>query len=196
MIIHFSLRSTGHPRSYTAPVTQTSMWPRVIQMAWVLTTLAGQEVRSRKYRISAPPGGWREKLPNHYYSEEVTPMAEVLSVFNSDIFESALIVGHHIDLIGKVLAAEYVRAEISAPKKMLKICTKKATRMYLGGEDPYGPNLEQTHRLFFGEGSADAQCNLIDARATAKCFFHLVKKGTLNLPQILESIKTPQKETA
>ena len=56
MYIIFDTETTGLPRNWNAPITDTDNWPRVVQIAWQLHDEMGKLIESKDYLIQ--PDGY------------------------------------------------------------------------------------------------------------------------------------------
>ena len=45
MYLFFDTETTGVPSNYQAPYTAKNVWPRMVQLAWILTDLDGRILR-------------------------------------------------------------------------------------------------------------------------------------------------------
>ena len=48
MYLFFDTETTGLPKLWQAPVTDTDNWPRLVQIAWVLSDTAGKELAKQE----------------------------------------------------------------------------------------------------------------------------------------------------
>ena len=51
MYLIFDTETTGLPRNYNAPISDTSNWPRVVQLAWQLHEADGTLVEQKDFLI-------------------------------------------------------------------------------------------------------------------------------------------------
>ena len=51
MYIIFDTETTGLPRNWNAPITDTDNWPRVIQIAWQVHNDMGELIEHKDYLI-------------------------------------------------------------------------------------------------------------------------------------------------
>ena len=56
MYLFFDTETTGIPKNYKAPVSDIKNWPRLVQIAWLVTDKSGNEVKSAEYIIK--PNGF------------------------------------------------------------------------------------------------------------------------------------------
>ncbi len=51
MYLFFDTETTGLPRNYKAPVSDSNNWPRMVQIAWRLMDEKGGEIDSQDFII-------------------------------------------------------------------------------------------------------------------------------------------------
>lgn len=102
MYIIFDTETTGLPRNWNAPITDTDNWPRVVQIAWQLHDDMGVLLESKDYLIK--PEGYN--IP--YDAEQIhgisTELAEdqgvdlesVLQEFNIALSKAEFVVGQNV----------------------------------------------------------------------------------------------------
>jgi DNA polymerase III epsilon subunit-like protein len=189
MYLFFDTETTGLPRNYKAPVTDTNNWPRMIQIAWVLSNEKGKRIDAQSYIIK--PEGFAipvEASRVHGISteralEEGVPLQQVLQEFNELISEAEYLVAHNISFDEKIVGAELVRNKI--PSQLFnkpRLCTMHASTDYCKIPGRYGykwPRLSELHIKLFGEDFEDAHDAAADISATEKCFWALRDKGII-----------------
>ncbi len=191
MYLIFDTETTGLPRDHRAPLTDTSNWPRLVQIAWQLHKTNGHLLTHQSLIVR--PEGFTipfnaEKV--HGIStalalEEGKPLSEVLNLFLADVKKSSLIVGHNIGFDLNIMGAEFYRSFGYNPLENLKFLdTKDASTDFCaipggkGGKYKW-PTLTELHKKLFGVGFEAAHDAAYDVAATAKCFFGLIKQGII-----------------
>ncbi|MGC6423752.1 MAG: 3'-5' exonuclease [Lentimonas sp.] len=189
MYLFFDTETTGLPKRYDASVKDVDNWPRVIQLAWACYDSNRSLLSDRVDLIK--PDGWtipKEKfwIENGFNQEESTskgiPIKDALFPFINKLESSEYLVAHNMSYDHPVLGAEFVRLNLRAQNKTIKICTKEESTDYCELPGKYGykwPTLSELHIKLFGtdfEGGHDA---LIDVRACARCYFELVDRGVI-----------------
>jgi len=56
MYLIFDTETTGLPRNFNAPITDTSNWPRVVQLAWQLHDELGNVIEHKDFLVK--PNGF------------------------------------------------------------------------------------------------------------------------------------------
>lgn len=183
MYLFFDTETTGFPKSWKAPVTDTDNWPRLVQAAWLLYDQKGEQVSSANYIIK--PDGYSipaeatkiHGITTDQAKQEGVPVAEALQNLQSSLEQSDCLVAHNINFDEKVLGAEFLRAKMpNGLKGKQKICTMKTTADFCGIPGKYGykwPKLEELHEELFDTTFEEAHNAAVDIRATAKCFWEL-----------------------
>jgi DNA polymerase III subunit epsilon len=189
MYLFFDTETTGLPRNYKAPVSDTANWPRMVQIAWQIYDMDGNFVESHDFIIK--PEGFRipaDASKIHGISTERAiaeghDLSEVLNNFNGHLNAADTLVAHNISFDEKILGAEFYRKLIdNRLDRISKICTMKSTSEFCGIPGNYGykwPKLSELHQVLFGTGFKEAHNAAADINATVKCFWKLREKGVL-----------------
>jgi DNA polymerase III epsilon subunit-like protein len=120
------------------PITRLDNWPRVVQLAWILTDFQGRVISEKQFLIR--PGNWRIQpgaLKVHgitlgYAKRHGRPLTEVLQRFALDLLQTDSIVGHNVQFDQKILGAEFVRVGQTNPlQRRHAQCTMKIGARYL-----------------------------------------------------------------
>ncbi|MBA7614616.1 DNA polymerase III PolC-type [subsurface metagenome] len=189
MYLFFDTETTGLPRNWKAPVTDLNNWPRMIQIAWILSDNKGNRVESNDFiikpenykipfEVSKVHGITTEKAIN-----EGQDLETVLKAFNELIGQVDYIVAHNIRFDEKILGAELLRKGINSDfGRKRKLCTMQASTNYCKISGPYGykwPKLSELHIKLFGEDFDEAHDASVDINATEKCFWELRRIGVI-----------------
>ena len=133
MYLIFDTETTGLPKNWRAPISDTNNWPRCVQIAWQLHDEFGNLIESNSFLIK--PDGY--DIP--YESEKIhgisTQLAElegekletVLEEFNLSISKSKFIVGHNVNFDLNVIGCEFYRKNIPSNIELTDIldtCTE------------------------------------------------------------------------
>lgn len=179
----FDTETTGLPRSWKAPVTDTDNWPRMVQLAWIACDDGGNSLEECS-AIIRPEGYVIPSVVSRLHGitteramAEGQDLTSVLERFAKKIDEACALVGHNISFDECIVGAEFER------KRMLtslflkpSYCTMKLSTNYcrLPGKRGFkSPKLEELYRVLFGTGFDNAHDALADVRATVRCFWKL-----------------------
>lgn len=198
MYIIFDTETTGLPRSWNAPITDTDNWPRVVQIAWQLHNDMGEVVESKDYLID--PDGFNIPYDSeqiHGISTELAkdqgvPLVDVLNEFNIALTKAKFVVGQNVKFDLNVWGCEYHRMGIESPMgemDILDTCTEVTAGLCQipggrGGRFKL-PTLTELHQFLFNQPFGEAHNATADVEATTRCFFELMRRGVF-LPEQLQ----------
>jgi DNA polymerase III subunit alpha len=189
MYLIFDTETTGLPRSWSAPITDTSNWPRCVQIAWQLHDDMGNLIEHQDYLVK--PDGFNipydaERI--HGISTELAieqgfDLAGILEKFNTALSKTKFIVGQNVGFDVNIMGCEFHRAGIaSAMVKMpvLDTCTEVTASLLKlpggrGGKFKL-PTLTELHQYLFKAPFSEAHNATADVEATTRCFLELVKR--------------------
>ena len=192
-ILFFDTETTGTPRNYKAPVTDSYNWPRLVQLAWIMADKDGN-VLKRKSVIIKPEGfsipadaTAVHGITTERAQKEGLPLHEVLEEFVTDLSLAKQIVGHNIEFDKNIVGAELYRFGMDYAQLMDKpsTCTMKSSTDYCAIPNPNGyfgykwPSLQELYFKLFNRNFVDAHDALADITATKECFFELRKRGVI-----------------
>ena len=190
MHLFFDTETTGLPKNYKAPVTDLKNWPRLIQVAWLITDDAGQDVKSVEYIIKPegfiiPPESAKiHGITHERATQEGVSLKPVLEEIAADFAQANVLIAHNMQFDEKILGAEFLRAGGSnhvdaKPRK----CTMQSSTNYCAIPGPYGnkwPKLQELHSKLFQKGFDGAHNALADVRACSRCYFELRRLGVMS----------------
>ena len=115
MILVYDTETTGLPRDWNAPLTDSENWPRLVQLAWQLHTPDGKLV-SRGNRIVRPDGftipynaAKVHGITTERAAEVGLPLADVMEEFGRDLDRAEHVMGHNIEFDVNIIGAEWIR---------------------------------------------------------------------------------------
>lgn len=197
MYLIFDTETTGLPKNWNAPITDTDNWPRCIQLAWQLHDTMGNVVAHQDYLVR--PDGFN--IP--YDSEQIhgistaladqdgIPLTEVLEEFNLALSKTKFIVGQNVGFDVNIMGAEFHRLGIEnrlLELPVLDTCTEYTAQLCQipggrGGKFKL-PTLTELHEYLFNEPFAEAHNATADVEATTRCFFELIRKKHFTAVQL------------
>ena len=197
MYLIFDTETTGLPKRWNAPITDTDNWPRCIQIAWQLHDAMGNCIEHQDYLIQ--PDGFNipydaEKI--HGISTELAqekglPLAEVLEKFNEALGKSKFVVGQNVGFDLNIMGCEYFRDEtitLLLELPVLDTCTEHTALLCKlpggrGGKFKL-PTLTELHEYLFGEAFNEAHNATADVEATTRCFLELIRRKQYTKEQL------------
>ena len=190
--LFFDTETTGIPKDYKAPCTNTDNWPRLIQLGWLLTDAEGR-ILSEGNHIVRPDGFEIPKaasdvhgITTEFALENGKPLLDVIFAFGADLNQADCVVGHNLDYDLHIVGAEYVRLGYDSRIMFARptLCTMQATIQYCnipGRFGPKWPKLMELYTKLFGQEFDGAHDAMADIVATKDCFFELIRRGVVRL---------------
>ncbi|KYC45443.1 MAG: DNA polymerase III subunit epsilon [Candidatus Methanofastidiosum methylothiophilum] len=182
--------TSGLPRSRYAPYTDTTNWPRVVQIAWMLCDQTGNILSSEEHIIR--PEGFVipfdaqniHGISNERAHSEGKDLEFVLRRFSSDINRSTHLIAHNLDFDFNVIGAEFVRKGIENRMTLLnRFCTMIGTTEYCqipGGQYEFKwPSLIELHYTLFNTTFEEKHDAMHDVKICKECFFELKNRGII-----------------
>ncbi len=197
MYLIFDTETTGLPKRWDAPYTDTDNWPRCIQIAWQLHDAMGNLVDQQDYLVQ--PEGFNipydaEKI--HGISTELAAqdgvsLEEVLAKFNIAMSKTKFIVGQNVKFDLNIMGAEFHRLGVENPLQELPVldtCTEATASLCQipggrGGKFKL-PTLTELHQFLFGVAFGEAHNATADVEATTRCFLELVRRKQYTTEQL------------
>ncbi|MFG6687237.1 DNA polymerase III subunit alpha [Mariniflexile sp. HNIBRBA6329] len=188
MYLIFDTETTGLPKRWDAPITDTDNWPRCIQIAWQLHDGLGNCIDHQDYLVQ--PDGFNipydaEKIhgiSTELAQEQGIPLAEVLEKFNEALSKTKFVVGQNVKFDLNIMGAEFVRGDVANPLQELPVldtCTEHTASLCQIPGGRYGkfklPTLTELHEFLFNEPFAEAHNATADVEATTRCFLELIR---------------------
>ncbi|WP_395632984.1 DNA polymerase III subunit alpha, partial [Flavobacterium sp.] len=189
MYLIFDTETTGLPRNWAAPISDTDNWPRCIQIAWQLHDAMGNLIEHQDYLVQ--PEGFNipydaERI--HGISTELAqaqgiPLSEVLEKFNTTLSKAKFIVGQNVGFDVNIMGCEFYRLGVNSPMPTLPVldtCTEVTAELLKlpggrGGRFKL-PTLTELHSYLFNVPFAEAHNATADVEATTRCFFELIRR--------------------
>ena len=117
MYIIFDTETTGLPKKWNAPITDTDNWPRCIQIAWQVHDQWGALIESKDFLIT--PDGFNipfdaeqiHGISTELAAEQGVPLAEALAEFNTALGKAKFVVGQNVKFDLNVMGCEFHRLE-------------------------------------------------------------------------------------
>ena len=197
MYLIFDTETTGLPRNFNAPITDTDNWPRCIQIAWQLHDEMGKLVENQNYLVK--PDGFNipydaeriHGISTDLAEEQGVDLAEVLAAFNIVLSKATFIVGQNLGFDLNIMGSEFYRMGVDSPMASLPVldtCTEITAELLKipggrGGRFKL-PTLTELHQYLFGTGFGEAHNATADVEATTRCFLQLVKQQIFTKEQL------------
>jgi DNA polymerase-3 subunit alpha len=193
MYLIFDTETTGLPKRWDAPLSDSENWPRCIQIAWQIHDASGELIAHQDYLIQ--PTGFTIPFDSEQVhgistvlaEEQGVSLSEVLEDFQAAINGVAYVVGHNISFDRNIMGAEFLRQGLEDPlegKTVIDTCTEEtATLCKLaggrGGKFKL-PTLGELYVHLFQVQFEEAHNATADVEATARAFFELLRKNEIH----------------
>lgn len=196
MYLIYDTETTGLPKNFSAPVSDSENWPRLVQVAWQLHDEMGELIEVKNFIVR--PEGFTipynaEKIhgiSTKRAQEQGVDLAFVLEEFNKAVEKSEFIVGHNIVFDINIMGAEFYRAQMETSLMGEKrIDTKDEGTDFCaipggrGGKFKW-PTLTELHIKLFKEGFNEAHNASADVEATTRCFLELLRLRVINYQRL------------
>lgn len=189
--LFFDTETTGVPRNYKAPSSDTANWPRLVQLSWITQDEDGQTltkgnliIRPEGFTIPVEASNIHGITTERALREGIS-LSEALEQFMEDARGAKVLVGHNIGFDVKVLGCEFFRVYGNDPiMNMPTIDTMALSTNFCKIPGYYGykwPKLQELHVKLFGEEFEDAHDSSADIAATEKCYWKLKELGVIKV---------------
>ncbi len=190
MYLIFDSSANGRPRSYKAPVDDSSNWPRMMHLSWII--LDENLKPTEDYNCVIKPEGYNPSAPalkSHHLELEKMEASEntlkdVLVKFKESMNKCSYVFAHNLAYNNGVVGSEYYRQQISSPliaadsyclmHEGTYFCKLKGKRGYKW------PSLQELHTACFEQGFTPSNHARADVIAASRSFIFLKKAGELD----------------
>ncbi len=188
MYLIFDTETTGLPKSWNAPITDTDNWPRAVQVAWQLHDEMGKLIEHDDFLIQ--PDGFNipfdaeriHGISTDLAVEQGISLDEGLERFNNALRKTTFVVGQNVGFDVNIMGCEFHRLGVANKLTALPVldtCTEETAKMCQipggrGGKFKL-PTLTELHQHLFGVGFNEAHNATADVEATTRCFLELLR---------------------
>ena len=190
MFLIFDTETTGLPKRWNAPISDSENWPRCVQVAWQLHDEQGTLIEDKNFIVT--PEGF--DIP--YESEQIhgistalakkqgIPLNEVLTSFEATLAKTKYLVGHNVGFDVNIMGAELHRLQRDTSITNLAVldtCTEDTALLCQlpggrGGKFKL-PTLTELYKHLFNESFTEAHNATADVEATSRVFLELIRQN-------------------
>jgi DNA polymerase-3 subunit alpha len=197
MYLIFDTETTGLPKNWKAPISDTDNWPRCVQIAWQLHDSMGQLLEHDAFLVQ--PEGYNipydaeqiHGISTDLALEQGVLLKDVLDKFNTALGKTTFVVGQNVGFDINIMGCEFFRLGIEnslATLPVLDTCTEVTAQICQieggrGGKFKL-PTLTELHQHLFGVGFGEAHNATADVEATTRCFLELLRKQVFTLEEL------------
>ena len=198
MYLIFDTETTGLPKRFNAPITDTDNWPRCIQIAWQLHDADGSLIEHQDFIIK--PEGFEIPFQSEQIHGISTALAhangqsleEVLESFQVVLSKTRVLVGQNLKFDLNVMGCEFYRLSKQNNLQDLPVldtCTEVTALLCKlpggrGGKFKL-PTLSELHEFLFDKAFKEAHNATADVEATARCFLELIRTRSFQKGELL-----------
>ena len=193
MYLIFDTETTGLPKRWNAPLSDSENWPRCIQIAWQIHDAKGEVVAHEDYLIH--PDGFTIPFDSEQVhgistalaEDQGIPLEEVLEKFHSALDQVDYVVGHNVSFDRNIMGAEYLRSgleDVLENKAVIDTCNEETAQLCQlpggrGGKFKL-PTLSELYRFLFQESFMEAHNATADVEATSRAFLELLRQDKIH----------------
>ena len=187
-LLFIDTETTGIPKRWNLPYSEITNWPSAVQISWLIfdenkncIKKENDYVDENDLKISS------ESFKIHGISKDFLKKngqsrKSVLEKLSSDIKEfQPLITGHFTEFDIHTLSCDFYRANLENPFLQSHFyCTMLKSKDYVVNPEAEYFRLPQLYEFLFNDKMERSHNAMIDAEATAKCFFEIQKRGEIS----------------
>jgi DNA polymerase-3 subunit alpha len=197
MYLIFDTETTGLPKRWDAPITDTDNWPRCIQIAWQLHDDMGKLIEHQDYLVK--PDGFNipydaeriHGISTELAAEKGISLVAVLDKFNEALGKAKFIVGQNLGFDLNIMGSEFHRLGLESQMSQMPVldtCTEVTASLLKlpggrGGRFKL-PTLTELHSFLFNKGFGEAHNATADVEATTRCFLELIRRENYTKEQL------------
>ena len=201
LFLCYDTETSGLPMKHLPDAHPTQ--PYLVELGCLLMGYDGREHASA--RLIVRPEGWVvpetaarvHGIDTAFAAAVGVPMALAVATWVNLRSRAHVLVGHNLEFDRRVMsiAMERLQRRPTTAGPAVWHCTKELAAVLVnlpptpkmvaaGFTKPKPPTLQELHRFLFGEEFAGAHSAMTDARATARCYLELVKRGVVKPPEL------------
>ena len=184
-LLFIDTETSGLPNDWEKPYSAQDNWPSCVQIAWIIYTKDGQQVKQENHFIKEDDFKISKSSTKIHGITEAFLLIngesrrEVMQLLSHDVLTyQPLVIGHFMNFDYDMLGVDFYRSGIDNPiKKEMTFCTMIATTYMVKNPTLKFFRLGELYECLFNTKLYNQHNALYDARATADCFFELIKRG-------------------
>ena len=183
-LLFLDTEASGLPKNWELPYSAQNNWPFCVQVAWILYKKDGQKLKQENHYIIEPDFEIEKSATKihgitlSFLQKNGQSRKEVMKMLADDVIKyQPLVIGHFMLFDFHMIAVDFYRTGIENPvKSEMTFCTMVATTHLVKNPVKKFFKLGELYEALFGLPLNDQHNALVDAKATAECFFELVKR--------------------
>jgi len=197
-VLVFDTETTGLPENYHAALNDSTKWPHIIQLGFIVFDTFTKEILEYSDRIIkvepsvliSPESVAIHKITRERSISEGISIQEALAMFVESISDVDIIVGHNIQFDKRMIAVELYRhgmkncfykngtviPDYCTMKRTTDMCKLPAINKKTGETYNKYPTLTELHTYLFGKPPRGTHNAIADVMICLRCFIALVEK--------------------
>lgn len=200
-LLFIDTEGSGLPKKWDLPYSAEGNWPHSVQVSWAVYTSEGKQIKQEDHYIknedfSVEPSATKvHGITETFLQNNGKAREEVMHRLKDDLqLYKPLVVGHFIELDAHMIAADLHRIGSNNPMLDLpSFCTMLFSKNMVVRPGRKYMMLGDLYWMLFKKELQNQHNALIDALATAECFFELKNRGAIN-DDIIQNQKLPLKQ--
>jgi DNA polymerase-3 subunit epsilon len=179
-LLFIDTETSGLPADWSEPYANSTAWPHILQVAWVVYEASGQLVKTESYYLKpndydiSPASGQVHGLTLQFLEQQGQGRHAVMQCLLNDLRQyNPLVVGHFMELDFHMLGVTFHRTGL--PNALLGLptfCTMRLTNQFVRPAGRRFLRLPELYERLFSRP-------MLQEQATAECFFELWRKGDI-----------------
>jgi len=203
-LLFLDTEASGLPKKWELPYSAKDNWPFSVQVSWIIYTKDGQQVKQENHYIKETDFKIDNSatkihgITQSFLEANGQSRKKVMQALADDVIKyKPLVIGHFLEFDFHLTAADFYRTGIENPvKKEITFCTMLATTHLVKNPTLKFFRLGELYEALFNIELKNQHSALVDAKATADCFFELVKRGEITDEKIALQQKSTYKTVA
>ncbi len=192
LLLFIDTETTGIVKGHPKPTLEPGKWPRLVEIAWILTDISGTTVECDDLLIipdgfSIPPESTKiHNITTDIAKNDGIPVKEALERFIQVSYQADTVVAHNLWFDFGVIIAEGTRLGLNPfPPEIQQVCTMHSSTDHCKLKSPKGkgykwPGLAELYKILFNKDIVIQHRAINDTKVCMSCYFELVKLGVIS----------------
>jgi DNA polymerase-3 subunit epsilon len=187
-LLFIDTETSGLPKDWTQPYSNDANWPHAVQVSWIVYSRDGVEIKREDHYIRDNDFEiGKEAYKVHginraFLNDKGEWRKDVMNLLYQDLQQyQPMVVGHYVELDYNITGVDFYRLGMDNPMANLPMyCTMLGTKQYIRDTRVEYLRLGQLYGLLFNKPLLNQHNAMVDAEATAECFFEMLAKGDID----------------
>lgn len=187
-LLFIDTETSGLPKDWAQPYSNNANWPYAVQVSWIVYTREGVELKREDHYIrdndfEINPEAFKvHGITRQFLNDKGERRQYIMELLYADLQQyQPMVVGHYMELDYNITGADFYRLNMANPMEKLPMyCTMLGSKQYIRTAPVDYLRLGQLYGSLFNKPLHNQHNALIDAQATAECFFEMLRTGAIN----------------